>query len=147
MYCKTHKSWLAIIFCEMHLKVKCFLFNALPEKNEWMVVSYRIFEAFCYQKLFWPFTVWTNYSSDLKFIANSWPSASNFKKNSRTLEQFLLTVGQKNFDNKIPSVLLCCAMCSVLFSLNHVCKCNAPYYFIKCNNHIRASSKYSALLK
>ena len=39
------------------------------------------------------FTVWTNCSSDLKIFANSQPSASNFKKNSRSLEQFFLTVG------------------------------------------------------
>ena len=59
-------------------------------------------KAFCYQKLFWPFTVRTNCSSDLKFFANSRPSASNFKSFSRSLEQFFLTVGQNNFDNKIP---------------------------------------------
>ena len=35
-------------------------------------------------------------------IENSWPSASNFKSFSRTLEQFFLTVGENNFDNKIP---------------------------------------------
>ena len=46
-------------------------------------------KAFCYQKLFWPFTVWINCSSDLKSF-------------SRSLEQFFLTVGQKNFGNKIP---------------------------------------------
>ena len=35
-------------------------------------------------------------------IANSWPSASNFKSFSRLLEHFFLTVGQNNFGNKIP---------------------------------------------
>ena len=30
--------------------------------------------AFFYQKLFWPFTVWINCSSDLKIFANSRPS-------------------------------------------------------------------------
>ena len=55
-----------------------------------------------YQKLFWPFTVWINCSSDLKFFANSCPSASNFKSFSQSLEQFFLTVGQNNFGNKIP---------------------------------------------
>jgi hypothetical protein len=48
----------------------------------------QVRKAFCYQKLFWPFTVWTNCCSDLKIFANSCPSASNFK--------FLLTVGQTN---------------------------------------------------
>ena len=54
------------------------------------------------KKLFWPFTVWTNYSSDLKNFANSQPSVSNFKSFSRSLEQFSLIVGQNNFGNKIP---------------------------------------------
>ena len=43
-------------------------------------------------------------SSDLKNFANSWPSASNFKSFSRSLEQFFLTVGQNNFSNKIPFI-------------------------------------------
>ena len=38
--------------------------------------------------MFWPFTVWTNCFSDLKMFANSWPSASNFKKKSKSLEYF-----------------------------------------------------------
>ena len=54
-------------------------------------------KAFFYQKLFSPFTIWTNCSSDLKIFANSRPSASNFKSFSRSLgEQFILTVGQNN---------------------------------------------------
>ena len=39
----------------------------------------QVKKAFCYQKLFWPFTVWINCSSDLKKISNSRPSTSNFK--------------------------------------------------------------------
>ena len=63
--------------------------------------------------MFWPFTVRINCSSDLKFFANSRPSASNFKSFSRTLEQFFLTVGQNNFDNKIPYLhFLYCAYVS-----------------------------------
>ena len=53
----------------------------------------QVEKAFCYQKLFWPLTVWINCPR---------PSASNFKKISRSLEQFFLTVGQNNFGNKIP---------------------------------------------
>ena len=49
----------------------------------------QVKKAFCYQKLFWPFTAWINCSSDLKSF-------------SRSLEQFFLTVGQSNFGNKIP---------------------------------------------
>ena len=59
-------------------------------------------KAICYHKWFWPFTVLTNCSCDLKTLADSWPSASNFKHFSRSLEQFFLTVGQNNFGNKIP---------------------------------------------
>ena len=43
-----------------------------------------------------------NCSSDLKIFANSQPSALNAKSFSRSLEQFFLTVGQKNLVNKIP---------------------------------------------
>ena len=57
-------------------------------------------EAFCYQKLFWPFTVWINCSTDLNIFANSRLPASNFKSFSRSLEQFFLTVGQNNFGKK-----------------------------------------------
>ena len=56
----------------------------------------QVKKAFCYQKLFWPFTVWINCSSDLK----------HFKSLSRSLEQFFLTVGQNNFGNKIPFSVL-----------------------------------------
>ena len=52
----------------------------------------QVKKAFCYQKLFWPFTVWINCSSDLKSFANSQSSASNFKSFSWSLEQFFLTI-------------------------------------------------------
>ena len=55
-------------------------------------------KAFCYQKLFWPFTVWINCSSDLKNFCKF--SASNFKSFSWSLEQFFVTVGQNNFGIK-----------------------------------------------
>ena len=63
---------------------------------------FQVKKAFCYQTLFWPFTVWINCSIDLKHFENSRPSATNFKSFSRSLEQFFLTVGQNNFGNKIP---------------------------------------------
>ena len=62
----------------------------------------QVKKAFCYQKLFWPFTVRTNCSSDLNFFSNFRPSASNFKSFSPSLKQLFLTVGQNNFCNKIP---------------------------------------------
>ena len=55
-------------------------------------------KAFCHLKLFWPFTVWINCSRDLKKNSNCRIS----KDRSRSLEQFLLTVGQNNFDYRIP---------------------------------------------
>ena len=60
-------------------------------------------KAFYYQKLF---TVWINCYRDIKFYANSQPSASNVKSFSWSLEHFFLIVGQNNFDNKIPFLVL-----------------------------------------
>ena len=54
-----------------------------------------------YQKLFWPFIVWINCSSDLK-------------KFSRSLEQFFPTVSQNNFGNKIPIIELF-SVCGTLY--------------------------------
>ena len=59
-----------------------------------------------YQNLFWPFTVWINWSSDLKNFENSRLSASNFKSFFRSLQQFFLTLGQNNFGNKIPMYIM-----------------------------------------
>ena len=36
-------------------------------------------KALCYQKLFWPFTVWRNCSSDLKIFINSKLTSPSFK--------------------------------------------------------------------
>ena len=68
----------------------------------WEISRTKLKKSFCYQELFWPFTVWINCSSDLKYFANSRPSASNFKHFSRSLKHFFLTVGQNTFGNKIP---------------------------------------------
>ena len=67
-------------------------------------IQQQVKKAFCYQKLFWPFSVWANCSNDHKIFANSWPSAMIFKSFSRLLRQFFLTVGQSSFGNKIPIV-------------------------------------------
>ena len=72
--------------------------NLLDMRN----LQEQVKKAFCHQKLFWPFTVWINCSRNLKNFANSRPSVSNSKSFSWSLEQFFLTVGQKNFGNKIP---------------------------------------------
>ena len=75
--------------------------NSLIMRN----LQEQVKKAFCYQKLFWHFTVWINCFNDLKIFANSQPSASNFKSFTRSLEQFLLTEDQNNFGNKIPWLL------------------------------------------
>ena len=75
--------------------LNCNYSNLLDMRN----LQEQVKKAFCYQNFFWPFTVWINFSSD------SQPSASNFKSFSRSLEQFFLTVGQNNFDIKIPFCL------------------------------------------
>ena len=61
----------------------------------------KVIQAFCYQTLFWSFTVWINYSN---FWENFWKFSAfslEFQKFSPKVEQFFLTVGQKNSDNKI----------------------------------------------
>ena len=70
-------------------------------------------KTFCYQKLFWPFTVWQNCSSDLKMFANSWPSASNLKRFSSIISTILETKyhfwekGQKITRNRRWCILEC----------------------------------------
>jgi hypothetical protein len=66
----------------------------------------QVKNAFFCQKLFWPFTARINCYSDLKYFANSLPSASNLKSFSPSLEQCLHTVSQNNFGNKIPFLML-----------------------------------------
>ena len=68
----------------------------------------QVKKAFCYQKMFWPFTVWINCFSGLKKFGNSRSSALIFKSFSRSLEQFFLTVGQNNFGHKIPFLTSSC---------------------------------------
>ena len=60
----------------------------------------QVKKAFCYQKLFWPFTVWINCSN----CSDSWPSASNSKSFPRSHKQYFLTVGQNHFGKKTPSL-------------------------------------------
>ena len=57
----------------------------------------QVKKAFCYQKLFWPFTVWINCSRDLKNFANSRPSPSNFKSFFFITWTIFLTVSQNKF--------------------------------------------------
>ena len=82
--------WIPIIFSNLNYNCS----NLLDMRN----LQEQVKKAFCYQKLFWPFTVWINCSSDLKTFANSRPSASNFKSFSRSLEQFIQAVTECFFN-------------------------------------------------
>ena len=76
--------------------------NSLDMRN----LQEQVKKAFCYQKLFWPFTVWINCPSDLKNFANSRPSAFDFQKFfsiTKTIfshcrsEQFLFVISSSPF--------------------------------------------------
>ena len=53
-----------------NLNLNCSNLSAIRNLQE------HVKKAFCYQKLFWPFTVWINCSSELKKFPNSWPRIS-----------------------------------------------------------------------
>ena len=93
----------------------------------------QVKNAFCYQKMFWPFTAWINCSSDHKNFENSQPSVSNFKSFSRSLEHFFLTVGQNHFCNKIPYLNLFFFMICFYSSNNtishHLSLCTPALFF------------------
>ena len=71
---------------KLQVQIKCFKLNT-STWNLWYLV-------FCLQNYF--DLLWE------LFFSNSWSSALNFKRFSRSLKQFFLTVGQSNFGNKIP---------------------------------------------
>ena len=81
-----------------------------------------------------------------KFFANSRPSASNFKRFSRSLEQFLLTVGQNNFGNKIPFLSYCISFS--IFQFMEKEKGNWPTYFLcqKVDNVDMIDHRFSATI-
>ena len=77
--------------------------NLLDMRN----LQEQVKEAFCYQKIFWPLTVWSLLISSLVLVISKFlqilgllPRIS--KVFFWSLEQFFLTVGQNNFGNKIP---------------------------------------------
>ena len=74
--------------------------NLLDQTN----LQKQVRKAFFCQKLFWPFTVRTNCTSDQILRCQSSPSNFNFFfSNTRTI---FLTVGQNNFGNKMPFFFL-----------------------------------------
>ena len=92
--------------CDVIRKVAPFVLSKLwilvtDWSMHWSCDTFHI-KLRLYQKLFWPFTVWLNCSSDLNFSANSRSPASNFKSFPWSLEQFFLTEGQNDFGNKMP---------------------------------------------
>ena len=67
-----------------------------------------------FQKLFWPFTVWIDCSTDLKIFANSRPSVSNINFFSRRrLKQFWDKIPLNNWQpekNYCPSMSFICRL-------------------------------------
>ena len=69
----------------------------------WETSRNKLKKTFCYQKLFWPFIVQMNCSSDVKIFAQILDLQPRISKSfSQSLEHFFLTVSQDNFGNKIP---------------------------------------------
>ena len=56
----------------------------------------QVKKAFCYQELFWPFTVWINCSSDREKLLKFEAEGQEFAKWMRSLEQFIQTVNGQN---------------------------------------------------
>ena len=117
--CTVSNLAVIVSYCAIVYNIEIFLFLNFPEcfsiprifsnlnyncsdLSDMGNLQEQVKKAFYYQKLFWPFNVWIDCSSDLNNSANSRPSASNFKSFSQSLEQYFLTVGQKIFGNKIP---------------------------------------------
>ena len=69
--------------------LSCNCSNLFDERN----LQGQVKKAFCYQLLFWPFTVWINCSVISKFLQIPRLQHRNFKSFSRSQEQFFLTVG------------------------------------------------------
>ena len=82
-----------ILICSITLKQKK---NAFWKKNQSFLEGKisKLLDKICYQKLFWPFNLWKNWSSEF------------CKSFFRSLEHFFITVGQNNFGNKIPNFYL-----------------------------------------
>jgi hypothetical protein len=58
----------------------------------------QVKKTLCYQKLFWPFTVWISCSSDREKLLKFKAEGRECAKFLRSLEQFIQTVkGQNNF--------------------------------------------------
>ena len=83
-----------------HLNYNCS--NSLDKKN----LQEHVEEKFCYQKLFGPFNVQTNCTSDCEYLLKLEAKSREFARILRSLEHFFLRVGQNNFGNKVPFFIL-----------------------------------------
>ena len=59
----------------------------------------QVKKAFCYQQLFWPFSVWINCSSDREKLLKFEAFSLEFSEFLRSLEQFIQTVVTECFFN------------------------------------------------
>jgi hypothetical protein len=62
----------------------------------------QVKKAFCYQKLFWPFNVWINFSSDLKKTCKFSAFSLEFQKIFLITKTIFSHSRSENFGNKIP---------------------------------------------
>ena len=122
--------WIPINFSNLNLNCS----HILELRN----LQEQVKKTFCYQKLFWIFTIWINCSSDLKNFASSRPSVSNFKSFSQSLKQFFFKVGQNNFGNNIPCLKVVLECWNRIFFMhynqflwNTYC---APLYWTRCKS-------------
>ena len=88
LYNKSYRQWVdffskvAFISSCSYIFKKFSFFSCMflnPRELDMRNFQEQVKKAFCYQNLFWPFTIWINCSSDHKIFANSWSSALNFK--------------------------------------------------------------------
>ena len=87
---RNFRENVAILFC--NLNANCSNLSDMRNLQE------QVKNAFCYQKLFWPFTVWINCSSDQEKLLKFEAEGREFAKCLRSLEQFIQTEkGQNNF--------------------------------------------------
>ena len=84
-----------IFVIEMRLKycpdLEFFIFFIL---NDLRNLQEQVKKHYMFQKLFWSFTLWINFSTDLKIFTNSWLSAANFKHFYQKLEHFCLNLSR-----------------------------------------------------
>ena len=100
----------------------------------------QVWKTFCYQKLFWPFTVRMQWivlviSKILQFSAFS----LEFQKYISINRTFFLTIGQNNFGNKIPNLNeILTITWNIFFNVlhrNHSIIWNHLYFRRNCRNH------------